>query len=102
MDIDDKEITYTIEDGKVNSNEITVYALSTCGFCKRGLKFLRDNSVKFKFTYIDQLDYDVKQKLKKELAEKFSKRVVFPYLVMNGDKVLVGFMEDEWKQNILV
>ena len=33
-------------DGKVDAGELTVYALSTCGFCKRALAFLRDNSIR--------------------------------------------------------
>lgn len=96
-----EDIEFTAEDGTVNKNDVTVFALSTCGFCKRGLQFLRDNQVKFKYVYVDKIPYERKQKLKDDLKEKFEKRVAFPYVVVNDEVALVGFLQKEWESNIL-
>jgi glutaredoxin-like protein NrdH len=90
-------LDYTNESGDAHGHKITVYALSTCGFCRRGLQFLRDNKIAFKYVYVDKLDYDVKEKLKSELQSKFDVRLVFPYMVLDDKKVLSGFIEDQWK-----
>jgi glutaredoxin len=94
------DIKFIEEDGKIATNELTVFALSTCGFCRRGLNFLRENDVKFKYVYIDKIDYEIKSKLKKDLQEKFNKRIAFPFLVCNDDKACVGFVESEWREFI--
>ncbi|MHA1889163.1 MAG: glutaredoxin domain-containing protein, partial [Promethearchaeota archaeon] len=54
------EIPFVEENGKVDHQDITVYALSTCGFCRRGLQFLRDRQVKFRYVYVDKIPYEVK------------------------------------------
>ena len=90
-------LEYTAE-GTQEGKDICVYALSTCGFCRRALQFLRDSGTKFRFVYVDKLPYETKQKVKEELKEKFDKRVVFPFAVIENKEVLLGFVEEDWKQ----
>ena len=91
-------INFIEEDGKIATNEITVFALSTCGFCRRGLNFLRENDVKFRYVYIDKIDIEKKSKLKKDLQKKFNKRVAFPFLVCNDERTAVGFVRSDWEE----
>src|SRR6056297_821545 len=95
------EVEFTEVDGKIDKDDLVVYALSTCGFYRRALNFLRENSIKFKYVYIDLLDYDVKQKLKRDLYEKFQERPVFPYLVINDEEVVTGFRKSKWEDKLL-
>lgn len=94
-------IEYTEEEGKDIGKDIVVYALSTCGFCRRALGFLRDNNIAFTYVYVDKLDYDVKQKVKNDLKEKYGERVVFPYMVLDSKDVLVGFVKDKYEATLL-
>ena len=96
-----ENIEYTEEDGTITKNTVTVYALSTCGFCRRSMEFLRENSIKFRYIYMDKLEYAVKKEAKAELKEKFDKRVVFPFAVINDEKALVGFQKLEWTNTLL-
>jgi glutaredoxin len=93
-----EQIEYVSEPGDLKGHEVTVYALSTCGFCRRGLQFLRDNKIAFKYVYVDQLDFDLKQRVKDELGAKYDARVVFPYMVLDSKEVVTGFVEDKWKE----
>ena len=93
-------VEYTTEGTKDIGKDICVYALSTCGFCRRALQFLRDSECKFKYIYVDKLPYETKQELKAQLKDKYEKRVVFPYCVIDNKDVLVGFVEDDWKQSL--
>ena len=94
-----EKLQYSMEEGTNDGRDIVVYALSTCGFCKRGLKFLRDNSIAFRYVYVDHLPVEEKTELKKELREKFDRRIVYPYLVINGgSEVITGFSSDTWKE----
>ena len=96
-----QDIPFTYEDGEVNNKEISVFALSTCGFCRRGIQFLKNNKVKFRYVYIDKMPYEEKQQLKKQLQEKFQKRVAFPFVVVNDEEALVGFIKRQWEEKIL-
>ena len=91
-------VEFATEQGSRADHDVTVYALSTCGFCKRALAHLRHHSVKFRYVYVDLLDFDLKQKLKDALAEKYRERIVFPFLVVDGDTCVTGFVEEKWNQ----
>ncbi len=95
-------VNFLEENGKDSGHTVKVYALSTCGFCKRALQFLRDNGITFKFVYVDLLGQDLKDKVKRELVEKYGERLAFPFVVLDEDKenqrVIVGFLEDEFEE----
>jgi len=99
-------MSYTLEfttvEGEKNPADLTVYALSTCGFCKRALQFLREHSITFRYVYVDLLPFEVKQELKNDLKEKAGRKVGFPFVIVNNDKYLIGFTEDEWRRELKV
>ncbi len=39
-----------------------------------------------------------KSRIKSELKEKYKKDVGFPFLILDGDKVIVGVTEDGYKK----
>lgn len=93
-----ENVNFTKEQGTKNERDVVVFALSTCGFCARGLAFLRTNKINFKYVYMDQIDPAAKEQIKKELMDKYKERVVFPYLILDDNKVVTGFVEDTWKK----
>lgn len=90
-------ISFTLEDGNKNFGDIRIYALSTCAFCKKALKYLRDNSIKFMYIYVDDMASEEKQALKERLKDTYKKDVGFPFMVINDSQVVIGFREDEYK-----
>ena len=87
------------ENGK-DENELIIFALSTCGHCRRAKQFLEEKGIKYHYIYVDQMDYEKKQQLKKNLQEKFKKRVAFPFLVVNNSETVVGFLRQEYEKYI--
>ena len=97
-----EDFEFVIEEGEKTPCDIQVYALSTCGFCRRGLEFLRKNKIAFRYIYVDQLKPDMRMKIKRDLRDKFEERLGFPFVVIDGgEKVMVGFREDQWKEQFL-
>ncbi|HUT82911.1 MAG TPA: glutaredoxin family protein [Candidatus Bathyarchaeia archaeon] len=97
-----EKLKFTKEQGEKNPCDIEVYALSTCGFCKRALEFLRTNKITFRYIYVDLQESDLRMKIKKELTDRFDERLGFPFAVINGgEKILVGFTEEKWKEAFL-
>ncbi|NMB64622.1 MAG: glutaredoxin family protein [Spirochaetes bacterium] len=93
-----ENITFTYRDGSHDAGNVTVYALSTCGHCKRALNFLDSNSVKYRFVYVDLLPSEEKNKLKDYLVQKSNMYVAFPFLVIDDNTFFTGFIEEEWRR----
>ncbi|HPS58347.1 MAG TPA: glutaredoxin family protein [Spirochaetota bacterium] len=96
-----ENINFTYEDGNRKPGEVKVYALSTCAFCKKALKFLRENSICFSYVYVDELDPEVKDKLKAWLREKYKEETGFPFLVIDDSTVLIGFNEEKYIRHLV-
>jgi glutaredoxin len=86
--------------GSKNDHDLTMYALSTCGFCKSAIAFLKDKDVSFRYVYVDKLHADVKADAKEKLTERYNKRMLFPFLVVDEQKALPGFDEDIWMEEL--
>lgn len=79
---------------------VTVYALSTCGFCKRAMSYLEANGFSYRFIYLDKISLETKNEVKKELKEKYKSDVAFPFVTVGESDYLVGFIEADWKRTL--
>ncbi len=94
------KLDFTVEDGTIREHELTLYALSTCAFCKRAIDFLKSRDVAFRYIYLDQINPTVKASVKAELKSKYENIPVFPVLVMDDLHALSGFNEERWKTEL--
>ncbi len=92
------EIKFTREPGDNKSFNVTLYAISTCGFCRSAIAFLKNNSIEFEYLYVDNLEKNVRKKLIEELKEKYMQRAVFPFLVVDDEKVEIGYKQSKYKK----
>lgn len=76
--------------------KITLYALSTCGWCARTKELLKELGVDHSYVYVDLLPPEEMEDALREV-EKFNPRGSFPTLVI-GEKVIVGFREQEIRE----
>lgn len=95
-----EKLDFTVEDGAVRGHELTLYALSTCAFCKRAIDFLKNREVAFRYIYLDQINPKVKASVKAELKSKHDNIPVFPVLVIDDTRALSGFNEQRWKTEL--
>lgn len=95
-----KELPLIEKDGDQRSHDIVVYALSTCGFCKRALSFLEEKGIAYKYIYVDLLPLETKNEIKKILREQFKENVAFPFAVIDDSDHLVGFIKPDWERTL--
>jgi len=93
-------LSYAIVDGQKKEPVITVYALSTCGFCKRAMRFLEDRGFAYRYLYVDTIPVETKNQAKRELKERYQADVAFPFVTLGSDRHLVGFIEVDWKREL--
>jgi glutaredoxin-like protein NrdH len=72
---------------------IKIYTLSTCVHCKAAKKLLNECAVKYDFIDVDLLAGE-ELKAVLEDVKKFNPECSFPTIII-GDKVIVGFKENE-------
>jgi len=94
-------IEYTTVQLANSDHDVEVYALSTCGFCKRALKFLDDNQISHRYVHVDLIDIATKNKVKELLKERFNTHVSFPFAIIDNQETLIGFLEPDWKKTLL-
>jgi glutaredoxin-like protein NrdH len=75
---------------------ITLYALSTCIWCKKTKELLSTLGIAYDFVYVDLLKGDDRSNAIEQI-KKYNPSTSFPTLVI-GDKAIVGFREKEIKE----
>ncbi len=75
---------------------VKMYTLSTCSHCKATKTFLDNCKVKYEFTDVDLVDVEERAAILQDV-KKWNPRCSFPTIII-GDKVIVGYREDEIKE----
>jgi glutaredoxin-like protein NrdH len=70
--------------------EILLFALSTCGWCKKTRLLLEELGVDYDYVYVDLTEGDERNEVIENL-KKWNTSLSFPTLVLNNDKCIVGF-----------
>jgi glutaredoxin-like protein NrdH len=82
-----------------DKGKVMLYALSTCGWCKKTKGLLNELGVAYSYTDVDTLTGAERESVMDEVR-KWNSACSFPTLVINGSNCIVGFQEDEIR-NIL-
>lgn len=85
-----------VMDEENKNSDVIIYSLSTCSHCKAAKKFIGDCAVKYEFIDVDMLDKEERMAILEDV-KKVNPRCSFPTIVI-GDKVVVGFREDQIKE----
>ncbi len=82
--------------GDSQHGEVTLYALSTCPWCKKTKRLLGDNGVAYRYVDVDLLEGDEAERVVNEISRLNPMRS-FPTIVING-KVIAGFQEERIRE----
>lgn len=78
-----------------DAGAVTLYALSTCMWCKKTRDLLSKLGVSYDYVYVDLTSGTERAELIDELR-RFNPDITFPTLVANG-RVIIGYKENEIK-----
>ena len=77
--------------------QVVLYALSTCGWCRRAKKLLDEHDVEYELIYVDQLEGEEKDAAVSVVA-KWNPRRSFPTLVVDDRVGVAGFKPEQIKE----
>jgi len=80
----------------MSEKQIKLYSLSTCSHCKSTKKLLNDCTVMYEFVDVDLLEGEERKAILEDVR-KFNPKCSFPTIII-GDKVIVGFKEEEIRE----
>jgi len=80
-----------------NKGKILLYALSTCGWCKKTKDLLNNLGVEYSYIFVDLLGEPDKENIMDDVR-KWNSACSFPTIVINNKKCIVGFKEDKIKE----
>ena len=74
-------------------NEVTLYTLSTCPWCRKSKKFFSEHHIQFDFTDYDLAD----EQAQKEIIQVMDrhKATAFPFAMING-KAVEGYNPERY------
>lgn len=77
--------------------DVLLFALSTCGWCRKTKNLLDSLGVGYSYIDVDLLDSQAKKEVMQEVS-RWNPSSSFPTLVINRNKCIVGFQEDKIKE----
>jgi len=82
-----------------NKGKIMLYALSTCVWCAKTKDLLNKLDVQYDYIFVDLLEGNDKDDAIKEI-KKWNPRCSFPTIVINDEKCITGFKEEEIRKEL--
>lgn len=83
-------------DGKNNTHRVLMYAISTCAWCKKTKKFLKDNGVEYEFIDVDLCSEEDRDKIRQDILRRGG-NLSYPTLIVDDKKLITGYDEAEIK-----
>jgi glutaredoxin-like protein NrdH len=79
--------------------DITLYALSTCGWCRKARELLDSLGVEYRYEYVDLLSDDERLAAVSEVT-RWNPSLSFPTMVIDNKRSIIGFKEMEIREAI--
>lgn len=83
-----------------NKGSILLFALSTCGWCKKVKELLDELNVEYDYVYADLTQGEERNKIVSQL-KNYNSKISFPTLIINESNVIVGYNPDEIKELLI-
>lgn len=89
----------TIQVPGADRGKIVLYALSTCGWCKKAKKLLDELGVAYEYIDVDLLEGAEKEEALKEVR-RWNPNPSYPTIVIKGEICIRGFDENRLREEL--
>lgn len=80
-----------------NKGDVLLFALSTCGWCRKTKNLLNDLGVEYRYVDVDLVDGDARKEAIEQIG-RWNPSRSFPTMVIDNTRCIVGFQEQETKE----
>jgi glutaredoxin-like protein NrdH len=89
-------VKFTHVPGRNAKHTVTLFALSTCGWCRKTKELLDANQIRYEYIYVDQCQGDERTEATTKVRE-LNPRSSFPTMQIDSE-VVTGFDEDRIRE----
>jgi glutaredoxin-like protein NrdH len=82
-----------------NIGSVMLYALSTCGWCRKTKELLNNMGIEYDYVFVDLLEGNERETVI-QTVEKWNPACSFPTLVINNNNCIVGYQEEEIRKAV--
>lgn len=94
-----ENLTQKVE-GKNSTQNVTIFTLSTCMWCKKCKQYLKDKDIQYRYIDVDQIGPEQKKEIMDYLKENYKPdRIAYPFLVCDN-KFVVGYDPNKYEEII--
>jgi len=93
-------VDWTTVKGKKSDHKVALYALSTCGWCKKTKRLLDALEVDYEYVYVDKLTGEDKEQVRVEVKAHNPSGSYPTIVVDDGAEVIVGFQESKIRETL--
>ncbi|MFH0816468.1 MAG: glutaredoxin family protein [Methanobacteriota archaeon] len=86
--------------GKKKNCKVMIYALSTCGWCKKTKQMLKDGEVEYFYIDVDLVTGTEDKRKVVEEMKKWNPFKSFPTIVIDDKECIMGFDEEKLRKVI--
>jgi glutaredoxin-like protein NrdH len=97
--VEEKEVKKSVSKDQTAANRVFLYALSTCGMCRRVKRLLKDMDVEYEYVDVDLCDVDERENRIREMR-KWDNSCSFPMLIINNETCVIGDEPDRIKKEL--
>ena len=83
--------------GENARHRVLMYAISTCVWCKRARKFLKDNNIEYEYVNIDLCSREDREKIREDILSRGG-RLSYPTIIVDDRILITGFREDKIRE----
>jgi glutaredoxin len=83
--------------GKNSKHKVLLYAISTCGWCKRAKRFLNDNSVEYEYVDVDLCNWEDKNAIREDIQSRGG-MLAYPTVIIDNKTLLTGPSPDKLRE----
>lgn len=85
--------------GKNNTQDILIFTLSTCMWCKKCKSYLNEHDIQYRYIDVDLISYDQKKLIMDFLSDKYTNRISYPFLICD-EEFAIGYDLNKYDQII--
>jgi glutaredoxin-like protein NrdH len=95
----EEKMQTTKVEGKNSKHKVMLYALSTCGWCRKCKALLRDNDIEFEYVDVDLCNDEDYEKIRQDITSRGG-RFSFPTVIIDDAILITGFNEAKIRESL--
>jgi glutaredoxin len=83
--------------GENDKHTVLMYAISTCGWCKRAKRFLKENKIMYEYVDVDLCNTEDRERIREDIARRGGD-VLYPTIIVDNEILITGLKVEEIKE----